>query len=91
MPGCVAELGVYRGETAALLNALLPDRDLYLFDTFCGFDAADLAQESGPAAARIKAGEFNDTSLELVLSRLPHPQRALPRPGRFPDTAAGLE
>ena len=32
IPGDIAELGVYRGEFAAELNRLFPDRELYLFD-----------------------------------------------------------
>jgi O-methyltransferase len=35
--GEVAELGVYRGDFASIINALFPDRKLYLFDTFRGF------------------------------------------------------
>lgn len=90
IPGAIAELGVHRGELAAFLNALCPERPLYLFDTFQGFAAQDLAQESGaPVLAR--AGEFGDTSVELVRKRLPHPERAVFRVGFFPETAAGVE
>lgn len=32
--GNVAELGCYRGDTSWQLNVLMPDRKLYLFDTF---------------------------------------------------------
>ena len=32
--GNLAELGVYRGTTAKILHTLLPQRRLYLFDTF---------------------------------------------------------
>lgn len=34
IPGDIAELGVYRGNIAWQLNALFPDRQLLLFDTF---------------------------------------------------------
>jgi O-methyltransferase len=43
VPGAIAELGVYKGEMAAVLNRLFPDRKLYLFDTFEGFSENDLA------------------------------------------------
>ena len=61
IPGAVAELGVYRGNTAWQLNALFPDRKLYLFDTFEGFDARDVAREhetdgTDEAGARNGAG-----------------------------------
>ena len=84
VPGAVAELGVFRGEFAAAMNALLPERRLYLFDTFEGFDPAEAAPE-GLAAAHENA------SAEAVLRRLPHVENAVIRAGLFPETAAGLE
>ena len=85
IPGAAAELGVYRGDTARLINLFLPDRKLYLFDTFEGFDERDL-KESFTSPNR-----FTDTSAEMVLGRLPHPEKAVVRKGYFPETAAGLE
>ena len=82
--GAMAELGVFRGEFAAAMNALLPERRLYLFDTFEGFDPAEAAPE-GLAAAHENA------SAEAVLRRLPHVENAVIRAGLFPETAAGLE
>ena len=84
VPGAMAELGVFRGEFAAAMNALLPERRLYLFDTFAGFDPAEDAPE-GLAAAHENA------SAEAVLRRLPHAERAIICAGLFPETAAGLE
>ena len=84
VPGAVAELGVFRGEFAAAMNALLPERKLFLFDTFTGFDPAETAPE-GLAAAHENA------SAEAVLQRLPHAENAVVRAGLFPETAAGLE
>ena len=43
VPGAAAELGVYRGSFARCINTLLPERRLYLFDTFEGFDPAEAA------------------------------------------------
>ena len=84
VPGAAAELGVFRGEFAAAMNALLPERRLYLFDTFAGFDPEENAPE-GLAAAHENA------SAETVLQRLPHAENAVVRAGLFPETAAGLE
>lgn len=39
--GALAELGVFKGTTAKLLHKLLPERELFLFDTFEGFDPRD--------------------------------------------------
>lgn len=97
IPGAIGELGVYKGHTAALLNGLFPDRKLYLFDTFEGFDERDIAAEQQGSSVRpdgrlsyAKPGDFSDTSLEAVLAGMPYPGQCIPRKGFFPDTAAGL-
>ncbi len=89
--GDIAELGVYQGELACQLNALFPDRRLHLFDTFEGFDARDIQEESARGFSRAREGDFADTSLSFVQSRLPFPDQALFHKGFFPDTTAGLE
>lgn len=38
-----------------------------------------------------KAYHLSKTSVELVLSKLPHPQKAIIKKGYFPETARGLE
>lgn len=87
LPGAVAELGVYQGALAAELNQLFPDRPLYLFDTFSGFSSADVETERQlDVCTRASAGDFGDTSEELVRSRLPHPERAVFCKGHFPET-----
>lgn len=91
IPGAVAELGVYRGDTAWKLNALFPERPLYLFDTFEGFDSRDIRLEKDRDCSRAREGEFSDTSEAAVLGRLPWPLQALVKKGYFPETAAGLE
>ena len=86
VPGAAAELGVYRGGFARCLNALLPERTLFLFDTFEGFD---------PAEARGQGGGFveahRNTSAEHVLGLLPHPEKVVVRQGLFPAAAEGIE
>ncbi len=85
VPGPAAELGVYRGGFARCINALLPERTLYLFDTFEGFD---------PAEARGQGGGFveahRNTSAGRVLRLLPHPEKAVIRQGLFPASAEGI-
>ena len=63
VPGHFAELGVFRGNSAAVLAhyARAFDRHTYLFDTFEGFDARDL---KGIDAKRRES--FEATSLEQV-------------------------
>src|SRR4051812_35726084 len=40
--GSVAELGVYKGKFARFINQYFPQRSLFLFDTFEGFDKNDI-------------------------------------------------
>ncbi|WP_175487854.1 TylF/MycF/NovP-related O-methyltransferase [Sphingomonas sp. NFR04] len=89
--GAVAELGVYRGYQAQLINRLFPDRTLYLFDTFTGFAAQDLGAERDNGLSGAVTGDFENTSVDLVLGKLPHREQARVMQGFFPDTAAGLE
>lgn len=86
IPGDAAELGVFRGEFAALINAALPERRLHLFDTFEGFHAEDVEEERRLGLSRARTGDFADTDVEAVLRRLPHPERAVIHAGRFPAT-----
>ena len=88
IPGAAAELGVYRGDFAQEINRFLPDRPLILFDTFEGFDAADVAAEDARTAADPHRGgmDFSGTDMESVRERLPHPEQAVFVPGRFPES-----
>jgi len=89
--GAVAELGVFRGEFAAELNRLFPDRELYLFDTFEGFADSDLSIEKEITGWRdIWHPDFTDTSVEDVRAKLSHPEKAHFIKGFFPDSAAML-
>ena len=89
--GHIAELGVYRGDTAWKLNALFPERRIYLCDTFEGFDGRDIKEEEDLRCSFAREGDFSDTSSRQVAERLPYPDRAVIRKGYFPETAAGLE
>lgn len=84
--GAAAELGVYRGGFARCINALLPERALYLFDTFAGFDAAEAASAAPGLVAAHRL-----TGAEQVLRLMPHPERVVLRPGVFPASLGGLE
>jgi O-methyltransferase len=88
--GSIAELGVYRGDQAAIISRLFPDRPFYLFDTFEGFSQIDIQLEIG-RFSESSTTDFSDTSLELVLSKLLNPERCLIKKGFFPETAKGLE
>lgn len=89
--GDTAELGVYRGDFARLINAAFPDRALHLFDTFEGFAAVDIAVERREGLSRARTGDFSDTGVEAVRRRLPHPKRAVFHKGWFPRSFFGCE
>lgn len=88
VPGAAAELGVYRGSFARCLNALLPERRLYLFDSFSGFAPEEIQREK---LGRGFAQSHRNTAVDVVLKALPHPEQAVIRPGLFPDSLGGLE
>jgi hypothetical protein len=82
--GAVAELGVYRGHTAHALTTFARrlGRHTYLFDTFTGFDPADLVgvDQDVPVG-------FGDTSLEAVRAFV-GTELTTYCEGRFPATAS---
>lgn len=84
VPGAAAELGVYRGDFARCINRLLPQRKLYLFDSFSGFEPGDGAEPAFQAA-------HENTGAQAVLERMPHPDMVRLYPGYFPASLNGLE
>lgn len=83
IPGSVAELGVYRGDFAKYIHASFPERSLYLFDTFEGFSEKDKGVEIGGGFSSATE-DFSNTSIDLVLKKLEHPEKAIVRAGYFP-------
>ncbi len=95
--GAVAECGVYKGEFANYISAMFPERRMYLFDTFEGFDDRDLGkkEDDGETEKYEQWREefpLNDSSVELVLSNISYVKNATVIKGWFPesvkDTAA---
>lgn len=85
--GAVAELGVFQGVFSALINKKFSDRDLYLFDTFEGFDVEENAKEAAQGHSDEDfAYTFKQTSLDIVLCRMPHPEKCHVQKGLFPQT-----
>jgi len=91
IPGAVAELGVYRGDFAKVINEVFPDRKLYLFDTFEGFPEKDMNYEIENHLLLNKVGKLQNTSVEYVLNRMPYRENCIICQGYFPDTAKDLE
>lgn len=91
IPGSLAELGVYQGKFAAVMNANFPNRNIYLFDTFEGFDSRDVLIEKSQCFSSAKSGKFSDTSIKKVYRQLPYPEKAIFKQGYFPDSAEDLK
>jgi O-methyltransferase len=90
LQGNTAELGVYKGRFARYINQYFPDRRLYLFDTFEGFDKRDIDKE---AEKKYSSGgqDFSDTSVESVLRKMPFPTQCRPVKGFFPESAKNIQ
>jgi O-methyltransferase len=84
--GNAAELGVYQGDFAKCINQIFPDKKLYLFDTFEGFNESDLQTEKAGALYHPEFG-FKNTSVNLVLSKMKHKGNCIVKKGHFPETA----
>lgn len=88
--GELAELGVYRGDFAKCINAEFPDRKLYLFDTFEGFDNRDITEDIKNGYTSKEWFEswenFKYTNLELVMQKMNYKDQCVVCKGYFPDT-----
>ena len=86
LEGEVAELGVYKGKFASEINRLFPNKKLYLFDTFEGFNSEDVSIENSHGYSKAKEGDFSDTNMELVKNQLPYKEQAIFIKGYFPES-----
>lgn len=84
----VAEAGVFEGDFAKWINKYFPERVLHLFDTFTGFDERDINKEGD--FSHVKAGDYDNTSEELVMRKMIFPEKVVVHKGFFPDTAQGI-
>ena len=83
--GSVAELGVYQGDFAKHIHGEFPERSLYLFDTFQGFSQKDQEVDRGGGFSSASE-DFSDTSVNLVLGKMDHPEKIKIRAGYFPES-----
>lgn len=90
LAGSVAELGVYQGDFAEKINLAFPDRKLYLFDTFEGFDDRDTVVDAANDFSDGKQ-DFSKTSVPAVLSKMKYPGQCIVKKGYFPESAAGVD
>ena len=88
--GSVAEVGVYQGDFAKQINRVFPESKLYLYDTFEGFNRQDIEKEQNKSHIETYK-HYANTTVDLVLNKLPYPEKAIIRKGFFPDTADGQD
>ena len=89
--GNTAELGVYQGDFAQYINQIFPDKKLYLFDTFEGFNSSEV--QTDELLKKYVPGEnaFKDTSITIVLNKMRHKENCVIKKGFFPETAADVD
>ncbi|MBI9061606.1 MAG: class I SAM-dependent methyltransferase [Marinilabiliaceae bacterium] len=90
IPGDLAELGVYKGETAKLIHHLIPDRDLFLFDSFSGLPK-QVIREDCDGTVRPQTVKFDNTTPDEVVKYIKGNEKIIVKEGIFPETAKGLE
>jgi len=90
IPGEAAEVGVYRGNFSSLINKFLPDRQLYLFDTFEGFDEQEKNFDIENKFTK-HPNDFSDTSIDEVLRKMTNKENCIVKKGHFPDTAQNID
>lgn len=88
--GNVAELGVFRGAFSKYINQAFPDRKLYLFDTFEGFNEAEIRNDIKQDADSF-IESYKNTAVDVVLKKMKYPDNIVIKKGYFPDSLDGLE
>jgi O-methyltransferase len=85
IPGDLAELGVYKGHSARLIHHYVPERYLFLFDTFSGFDENDIKVEKTFHGDNYS--QFRDTNVASVMHFIdPGNDNVIPIAGMFPQS-----
>ena len=87
--GDIAEAGVFEGDFARYINLYFPKRTLHLFDTFEGFSKKDIEKEQSFSSAKI--GDYSNVSVEMVLKKMPYPEKVVIHQGYFPDTTIDVQ
>lgn len=85
LPGDVAELGVFRGETAAILATVITDKTIHLFDSFQGMPESTKGKDEVSVKGKALA------PIDVAKARLAEFKNIAFHPGWFPETAKGLE
>lgn len=89
--GCVAEAGVYQGDFAQYINVLFPDKKLYLFDTFHGFESGQVDNATdNMEQTKQWIEDLKDTTIDIVLKKMSYGKEVIIKQGLFPKTAENI-
>lgn len=95
IPGEIAEFGVFEGDFAMWINLCFPEKNLYLFDTFSGFDDRDIDDfEMKWSGKRLHYGRFEGDANrreKLVLEKMCYDNVVHIKKGYFPDSTYGMK
>ena len=84
--------GFLGGDFAKYINVCFPNRKLYLFDTFGGFDKSQLnAEHDNRNQTDYWIDALKNTDEELVVSKMKYKDMVENRKGIFPQTAKGID
>lgn len=87
--GQIAELGVFQGHFARYLNAAFPNRKIYLFDTFDGFDEDEVKRELETETIPVVCEIYKNTSIPVVMDKMCYKENVIIKKGFFPDSLGG--
>lgn len=93
--GAIAEVGVYKGEISIFLNKLLPEKKIFLFDTFEGFTDKLLSENTAHKYTNSSffqsIKKFANTSENMILKEMSTPENCIICKGVFPQTALNIK
>ncbi len=84
--GELAEVGVYKGETAKVIHHLMPEKKLFLFDSFTGLPK-QVIKEDCDGTVRPQTVNFGSTSRSEVEKYIQGNEKVKIYEGIFPKTA----
>jgi hypothetical protein len=90
LQGAVAEGGVYKGDFSAYISKCFPDRRIWLFDTFDGFDKRDVSVDVEMNVSNGTEGFYlKYPHIEKAVGKLADPSLARVKKGFFPESTIG--
>lgn len=85
--GDLAEFGVFRGVFSSLISEKFPEKEIYLFDTFEGFNGDEVQAEMNKQQCDEEfVYTHRRTSDSIALGNMPYPNKVHIVKGFFPDS-----